>query len=105
MLKYEETKHPYYCEADTYNRYDSWEEFKYDWRLERIDHDLNCIFRYDMYKDSDGIMILQLIYILQRKGIMVCNLVKNIQEEDMEDINKYLKECYEYHKILWAEMK
>lgn len=116
MLKLKKTNHPYYCEmysTQFLQEYDNWDEFKNAFNLETIDHDMNYIIRFDLYKydiDENGIKrddyyVLKLFYMQQRRGRYVPVIVNNIEEKDIKEINEYLKDCYEYTKKLWEEFK
>lgn len=113
MLELKRTTHPYYCEeyATHTQTYDSWSEFKEAFNIETIDHDLNYVIRFDICKHNrdknevkrNDYYVLKLFYMQQRRGRFVPVIVNNIEEKDMVEINKYLKECSEYIKTLWEE--
>lgn len=117
-IKLEQTNHPYYCSDNNYysneasNSFDSWGEFKEDFAPENIDHDYNYVVRFDLNKYSDedsenedceNNYVLHLYYLQQRKGNFLPVLINNIKEEDMDEINNYLKEYSNYIKSLWSE--
>lgn len=122
MLKLKPTQHRYYSSGNNYYvngysnfgrcDYDTWENFKNDW-LDNdgdIDDDYNHIFRFDIIQNQDeetdelieGYQ-LWLFFILQRKGIYRPVWIKNIEEKDMEEIEIFLEERWEYLKGQWIE--
>lgn len=114
MIELKRTTHPYYCEAYTTKftqTYDSWLEFKEAFNIETIDHDLNYVIRFDLCKYNmdeneakrDDCYVLKLFYMQQRRGRFVPVIINNIKQEDIEEINKYLKKCSEYIKTIWEE--
>lgn len=119
-MKLKATDHSYYCSATNYyvgnhsgknfgrSEYDSWADFKEDW--EGSDEDYNHVFRFDinesMNPDTDeptGRYEMWLFFMLQRKGIYRPVWIKDITEEDMPEIDAYLKDKWEYLKNQWAE--
>lgn len=116
ILDYKPTQHSYYCSDTNYHCssnqavYETWYDFRKDWS--NIDIDYNYIFRFDLYPDNAGhekeiydYLVMHLYFILQRKGKFVPIIIKKIQEEDMKDITKYLKEHSEYSNHLWKEFR
>ena len=59
MMKLTETKHSYYCSESNYYssegacEYGTWGDFKDEWGIDNIDHDLNFLFRFDIGKHDD----------------------------------------------------
>lgn len=109
MLKLEETNHSYYCEVyetQGTGEWGSWKEFKEDRGLD-YDFDCNLLFRYDLLKDEDtGEFYLQLHHALQRHGYSQWHcIIHNITEEDLEEINKHLKNAWKYLKEMWIEIE
>lgn len=119
------TNHSYYCSDTNYyanamerdgfgaHHYDTWKDFQNHW-LEGefdIDHDYNHVFRFDITPQYDPVedieyedrFSLKLYFMLQRKGNFVPVLIRNLKEEDMEDVNKYLQMCWDYMKGQWEE--
>lgn len=113
MLTLKETNHQYYCDHYDEETYSSFQEFKEAWvggELSTIDNDYNLVFRYDLEKmlDDDtsqwtGGYELRMNYMLQRKGKHVKVIIQNITEEDLKEINPYLKQNYEYLQGIWCE--
>lgn len=115
MLELKETDHSYYCEAyevgcnTTY--YATWDEFENG--DGKNDFDYNLLVRYDINKKTDedgeeieGEYILQLHFVLQRHGEKLWHaIVENITEEDLPQINSYLKDRYDFLKELWKEIE
>ncbi|MED1125172.1 hypothetical protein [Bacillus atrophaeus] len=113
------TEHSYYCNDGNYyssnslSVYETWDDFKSSWLNAnlKIDHDYNHCFRYDIKplfdyeldKDHDDRFSLHLYMMLQRKGNFVPVTVKEITEDDMPEIEKYLSDCWEYMKGQWKE--
>lgn len=126
-MKLEATNHEYYCSNSNYYvgdyngenhglcEYETWNEFKEDWMFDGniIDHDYNHCFRfdirnkYDEEKDEDiqDEYYLELFFILQRKGIFRPVIIKTIKEDDMYELEQYLKECCNYLKKQWEEVE
>ncbi len=116
-----ETNHSYYCSESNYyingysnygrSEYDTWDDFEVDWCLcdGRLDDDYNHVFRFDITKklgeddEPTGEFQLWLFFILQRKGIYRPVWIKNIKQEDMPDIEQFLRLRWEYLKNQWSE--
>jgi hypothetical protein len=114
------TEHMYYFSATNYYvgnkygenygraEYETWDDFCESWG--DYDLDYNFLVRYDILqkRDSrtdeliDGFQ-LWLLFILQRKGIYLPVVIHNIDEQDMEDINKTLSNHWEYMRDMWCE--
>lgn len=116
MLKLKETNHSYYCQEGNYyensKSYEhmSWESFKsYMMIGEFHDHDYNHVFRFDIIKvnpkkhKTHGKYVLRLFYILQRKAKNLSHSIYNINENDMDEINLFLKSCWKYLQGQWQE--
>jgi len=127
MLNLKETSHSYCCSQTNYyvgNRkgenfglceYDTWSNFKEEWLGTGddglwIDIDYNLCFRFDILNkrnDEDelieGMFELWLFFILQRKGIYRPVHIKRITDQDMPEINIFLKRQWEYMEGQWAE--
>lgn len=117
-MKLQKTNHSYYCSDSNYYvdghsnfglcEYDTWNDFKDDWLLPNnaLDDDYNHVFRFDILeKDEDsGEFELWLFFILQRKGIYRPVWIKNIEEKDMEEIEQFLKDRWNYLKKQWEEI-
>lgn len=117
-MKLKETNHSYYCEAwETSRRTEvgSWKQFVEE--VMGYDFDYNLPFRFDItyydpkdYEDLPaaklGTYMLSLNHALQRHGCELWHIViNNIQEEDMEEVNAYLKTCKEHLLSMWKEIK
>lgn len=121
MLELKETNHNYYCSESNYYHngslceYDTWEDFKSDWFINetKIDSDYNLCFRYDILQSRDSetddliecIFELWLFFILQRKGNYTPVCIKKLEESDIEEVNTFLKQVWEYHKFQWNEIQ
>lgn len=125
-MKLQGTSHSYYCSDSNYyvggrngenfgrSEYETWEEFRDEWLGEdgvSIDVDYNLCFRFDIIQkrdpDTDDLLDgfeLWLFFILQRKGIYRPVWIKNISENDMPYIEKFLKIQFEYMKNQWKEI-
>lgn len=115
MLELKETEHSYYCEPyevgcnTTY--YDTWDEFENG--DGHNDFDYNLLVRYDIEKKTDedgneveGEFKLQLHFVLQRHGMKLWHaIIENITEDDLLNIESYLKERYDHLKGLWQEIE
>jgi hypothetical protein len=120
MLELKATDHKYYCsESNFYNNcclceYETWSEFKEAWFINnnsKIDRGYNLCFRYDVmqHRDPDTDELIDgyemwLFFILQRKGIYKPVWIKTITENDMDEINSFLKDVWAYHKFQWNEI-
>jgi hypothetical protein len=124
-MEYKETNHNYYCSdtnyyvgnynGENYGRcdYNTWQEFKEAWLNEdlTIDHDYNHCFRFDIKPlyDSETDEELKdrfslcLYFMLQRKGIFRPVAIKEITQNDISEIEQYLRDCWEYIKKQWEE--
>lgn len=119
MLKYEETHHSYYCEnVNFYNNkiskvFSNWKDFKENWLettwlpeqipTDEMDDDLNHIFRFDIRDNERGGLLLELFFMLQKKGIFLPITIKYIKESDMPEINEFLIQRWNYLKNQWIE--
>lgn len=125
-IKLKETNHSYYCQDSNYYvggengknfgraDYDTWSDFKEEWLNKDlwIDHDYNHCFRFDIKEKYDseedteikGEYSLHLYYMLQRKGNFVPVNIKTITDKDMEEVNQYLEQCWNYLKEQWFEL-
>ena len=99
-----EIDHPYYCGDGNYHsndytqNYDSWTEFiaaEGD-----SDVDLNLLFRFDWNDYENDGSLLQLCYMLQRKGAYRTVFIK-VDHDDEPGIKVFLKERYEVMKSIW----
>ncbi len=110
-----EHKHPYYTsESNFYSNdcihyHDSWEDFIDEWG--DSDEDYNCLFRWD-WKERDPVDydsvdeipegdLLQLTFILQRKGIYLVNFV-NVTKDDEDAVRAYLETKWDYMQRIWG---
>jgi hypothetical protein len=77
-----------------------------------MDHDLHYCFRYDIenkINEETGEVIknefkLLLFIVEQKKGNYIPVIIESITKEDMPEIEKYLKDCWEYTKNQWIEI-
>lgn len=114
MLKLEPTNHSYFCaesncfvegpdfgllEAETVKEL----KFDYGIMVEGEDDDYNLLFRYDLEQGENGNYMLKLFYVHQRKGNFLPVRVMNVTEEDLEEINAYLKRKWKHMEYLWCE--
>jgi len=123
-MKLKATNHNYYCSNANYYvgnlrgenfgkcDYDTWEDFKEEWLNNdgSLDDDYNHIFRFDIIESLDsetdeplGTYELALYFILQRKGIFRPVIIKTITQNDMTEIEAFLKVRWEYMKGQWDE--
>lgn len=93
--------------------YETWEEFKEEWLDDgkSIDDDYNHCFRFDILEKRDdmtdepiGGYSLWLFFILQRKGIYRPVHIETITEDNMSEIEAFLKDRWEYLKDQWSEI-
>lgn len=108
----EETDHPFYMSGDFCLEYSSWHELcaenfygaTVNPNTDRyvtgcFDFEIATLVRYD-YKilDVDGkdLMCLSLYVLNARKGNIIEMVVEKINEEDIENINLFLNDGYEY---------
>ena len=119
ILELKETDHSYYCSESNYYvsgrngqnfgrcEHSTWADFKEGWLLPAstdLDDDLNHVFRFDICKDEDsGNFKLWLFFILQRKGIYRPVLIRSITQEDMPEIEDFLRKRWEYMRGQWIE--
>jgi len=117
--KIKNTNHSYYCSNSNYhvrvgNRglrtYNTWQDFKSEFLI-YIDHDYSHCFRFDIvnnYNDendgeSNAEHSLYLYFMMQRKGNFIPAYIKNLYDEDLEGVNRYLNDCWNYIKGQWIE--
>ena len=100
--------HEYYCyttSEDTYY-YDTFDDFFEE--MGKVDLDYNLLFRWDVLprEDEDGDAIpgkytLNMYYVQQRKGRMVCNTVRRFVKEDVDKLIPLLQKHFVYLVKLW----
>ncbi len=112
-LKLKNTSHSYYCSDNNYYvngdhnfgrvEYNSWKEFQE--LAEPLDDDINHVFRFDIteYEEDPGHYYLELFFIKQKHGNFIPVFVHNITEDDMPEIESFLKKRWEYLKKQWIE--
>ena len=115
-MKLQKTNHSYYCSESNYyvsvkqnygrSDYRSWDEFKNDWIFNgEFDDDLNHLFRFDIF-ETEGIpgnFSMHLYFMLQRKGIFRPVIIENITQEDVMEIEVFLKDRWTYMQRQWEE--
>lgn len=112
-LKLKNTSHSYYCSDNNYYvngdhnfgrvEYNSWKEFQE--LAEPLDDDINHVFRFDIteYEEDPGHYYLELFFIKQKHGNFIPVFVHSITEDDMPEIESFLKKRWEYLKKQWIE--
>lgn len=118
VLKLKETEHAYCCSTTNYYvdgyrnfgrcDYDTWGDFKDEWLDDGpndLDDDYNHLFRFDIVENEDepGVFELLLFFILQRKGIFRPVVVHRITEDDLSDIETFLRRRWQYLQYQWSE--
>lgn len=113
-MKLEQTQHSYYCEcweSQRTSEYGSWKEFK---EQEGVDYnfDYNLLFRFDLDFHDDkeskcyGTYTLKIHHALQRHGREQWHaVIYNIKEEDMVEIEEYLRKAKKYLMEMWKEIE
>lgn len=119
-MELKETNHSYYFSESNYyvggqngenygrSDYDTWEDFMEEWRTH--DKDMNFLVRYDIYQKEDeeenkiDEYRMEILYILQRKGIYRPVHINNITKNDMNEITEFLKSYWEHMKTYWVEI-
>ena len=111
MLELKNTEHEYYCsdenflKGDTLQTFCSWVDFEETMFFQ--DEDLNLLFRYDIsdfkHEGFSNIKTLNLYFVLQRKAYFVPVRVY-IKQEDMGEVNKFLKLRWQHMNKLWEEV-
>lgn len=114
MLK--ETKHDYqnclvgnFYDNECNNEFNSWKDFKHTHlgfiSNNKFDDTYNYVFRYDIYKQDNGLYKLELCMMLQRKGIYTHLYINDIDEKLLNtEVKEWLKDRCEYIKKLWKEI-
>ena len=112
-MKLEQTQHSYYCEcweSQRTSEYENWEAFK----EEGLDYDFdyNLLFRFDIDFHDDpedehvGTYTLKFHHALQRHGYEQWHaVIHNIKEEDMVEIEEYLRKAKKYLMEMWKEIE
>lgn len=114
MLTLKETNHSYYCEcfeSPRLTEYESWKDFTEEEGI-RYDFDLNLLFRFDLKKqydengeDTEGYE-LRLHHALQRHGYDQWHaIIHNIKQEDLKEINEFLKDAKYHLMSMWEEIE
>jgi hypothetical protein len=107
-VELKESNHSYYCEcyeSPRMTKYESWNEFKENEK--GYDLDYNLPFRFDIKQNEDTKeYYLELHHALQRHGCDQWHaVINNLREEDMAEIEEYLKECKKHLLDLWKEIE
>jgi hypothetical protein len=107
-----EIDHPYYCQEgnwyarDHHTHYTGWADFT-GTTLYNYDRDQNLLFRWDWRKpgfhDWDGAETLLMFFMLQRKAI-ACSVELPVTEADEPAVQKFLEECAQTIRDLWAPL-
>ena len=94
-----EYEHPYYCESsDSYqSSYSSFDEYLIS--NSDVDDDLNFLFRWDWITSKIG-NTLELYYILQRKAIIMKDIVR-VEKIDEDSVRMFLESKMKYMKRMW----
>lgn len=112
MLKLERTLHRHSCEKENYfnnesdEYFDNWQNFKETYFSEdgTFNHDYYHCFRFDMKETGyDDSLQLELFIMVQDHGWYKSATIGDIKQEDLDEINAYLKECWEYLQGQWVE--
>lgn len=103
--------HPYYANMsnyysnDPYASYESWSDFYSEWNDADIDY--NTCYRFDLKKpdpDEGTLWYMQIIIIMQRKGIYKPIEVFNLTDDDVPQIVDYLKKHRDYINEIWKPL-
>ena len=103
MLELKNTNHDYYCSWGEYEIFCSWKGFKefrgLDW------YDSYLLFRFDLeqYKEEED-WKLKLYYAHQADGDYIWCAIVSITEDDLPEINEYLKNAKNYLLKMWEEI-
>ena len=122
-MELKETNHSYYCSESNFYvggdnnwgkfDFEVWKDFYSNWcgNVGRMDDDYNHVFRFDIKNTVDlnnddipGKYSLHLYFVHQRKGIYRPVYIKVITQEDMPEIEKFLRDRWEYMKNQWSEI-
>ncbi|MED3625651.1 hypothetical protein P4478_00200 [Bacillus subtilis] len=125
-MELKKTNHYYYCSdsnfyvgnanGENYGSaiHETWKDFKEKWFMSsgEIDHDYNHCFRYDIdhpLDENDNEIkdkyYMKLYMMHQRKGRFIPVLIRNITEDDMPEIEQFLKSCWDYLCHQWNEVR
>lgn len=90
-----------YYNKDAHGYYDSWREFYTSYK--DADIDMNLAIRWDIYKcnGTKDEYYMQIIIILQRKGIYMPIVIGQVTDEDVPQIIEFLKPHYEKLISIW----
>lgn len=101
MLELKKTNHDYYCSSGEDEEFDCWEDFKYfrglDW------YDSYLLFRFDLRQYEED-WKLNLYYAHQSDGDHIWCAIVSITEDDLPEINEYLKNAKNYLLKMWEEI-
>lgn len=119
-MRLEETNHGYPCSLHRFCdcndkgdaiEFENWKEYKQE-VLEsphKFDIILNLCFRFDLEKKLDeneketDEYELYLFFMKQRLGLYTPIIIQFVTEEDIPEIEQFLKQHWEYLKRLWKE--
>lgn len=112
MKKLWEIEHPYYHNSgcyysnDCHNDYDSFEDFREEWK--DSDMDYNWIIRWDWLDSSDpdeelSSDLLQITFFMQRKRYPLSCWIK-VTKDDLDAVTKFLTPYAEYMKEMWEPL-
>jgi len=102
-------EHDYYCilhnrnSNDAYHEYDTWHEFYLEWG--DMDLDMNLLFRWDIKPKKEAQhYTMEIFIVLQRRGIFIPILIKDIQEKDLTQILDFLIPCAKKLQNIWKPL-
>lgn len=108
-LKDLSVKHDYYASrSNFYNKecneaYDTWQSF-YD-EYKDADIDMNLVFRWDIHEyDNANSFWMEIIIIQQRKGIYFPIYIRNVFEQDVQQIVEFMKPHFDKLKKNWKPL-
>jgi hypothetical protein len=97
--------HDYYASDSNYYSNDAgqkWNTFQdfYD-EYQDADIDMNLIYRWDIKKDDDENLYMEIFIIHQRKGIYAPHFIESVSESDFENIQKLLQPHLDKLAKIW----
>ncbi len=95
-----------YYSKDATGYYANWNEFYQEFG--DADIDMNLIVRWDIYQNDDEDISLgyymKVIIIAQRKGIYMPIIIKEVKEENVKQIQEFLKPHFEKLLKIWQPL-
>ena len=105
LLEKLSVEHNYHCSESNYYSNEANEEYEtmttFLEEYKDADISMNLIFRWDIFKEDDGIYRAEVFMIKQRKGIFSPCTIETISEKEAIEFEKIAKKHFNYLLEIW----